>query len=68
MLIPGQGSSLQLSIFMSFPLHSNPPYRAGIATVLLDVFSPPPQDFEQSDQSLKSDHSQSTKTVVECII
>ena len=59
--IPGHGCSLQYSIFMSSPSHSLPPYRACLIIFLLDVFSPPPQDFEHSDHSSKSDHWQFSK-------
>ena len=56
--IPGHGWSLQLWICVSFPWHSIPPYKAAWMTVLLEVLSPPPQDFEHLDHSPKSDHWQ----------
>ena len=57
--LPGQGSVLHSSTFVSFPLHSFPPLYATTLIDLLEVLVPPSHDFEQVDQGYHGDHEQS---------
>ena len=56
----GQASVLQALVSVSSPSHASPPLYLGVATFLLRVISPPPQDFEQVDHSPYNSHSQFT--------
>ncbi len=59
--IPGQGSWLHVSIFVSLPKHSLPPLTAAWIIVRFAVLFPPPHVSEHSDQSLNNDHVQFTE-------
>ena len=58
---PGHSPSLHVSLSVASPVHSAPLPEAGVAIVLVRDLCPLPQVEEQSPQSPKSPHSQSTK-------
>ena len=47
-------------MLVASPKHAFPPFNAGVVSDLERVFSPPPHDFEQDDQSPKGPQTQST--------
>ena len=47
-------------VSVAFPEQSCPPFDAAVATSLVRVFSPPPHDTEQDDQSPYDPHRQLT--------
>ena len=53
--------SLHVFVLVASPKHAFPPFNAGVVSDRERVFSPPPHDFEQDDQSPKGPQTQSTE-------
>ena len=58
---PGHSLSLHVSRSVASPVHSAPLPEAGVVIFLVRDLSPSPHVAEQSPQSPKSPHAQSTK-------